>query len=89
VISHQARDRLQPGEDYEVVQVPVPGCVVGAITSDQSRSGKVDCAVLRPALNADPDAGHPLITSAEGLDVTPDSGSSTRSRYRPGCPNST
>ena len=33
--------------------------------------------------------GQPLITSTKGFDVTPETGSSTRSRYRPGRPSST
>ena len=33
--------------------------------------------------------GQPLITSTKGFDVTPESGSSTRSWYRPGRPSST
>ena len=44
-----AAHRLQPGEDNHIVQVPVPGCVVGATTGDQAQSSVVDCAVNRPA----------------------------------------
>jgi hypothetical protein len=36
---------LQLGEDYDVVQVLVLGCVVGATTGDQSQSGMVDLTV--------------------------------------------
>ena len=72
------------GEWFEVV----PGARSGSAGRHVTLTSSPGAPTCIP-LSADPTSGQPLITSTEGLDVTPESGSSTRSRYRPGSPNST